>query len=537
VSSTLFSAKGPLGSDRAALAALVCALLLAGLRVSLLPLHADLSNAFSHDSAYIAIVARNLLEGKGWVDDASWLVFLHPARLPMPYRNANPLYPLLTACAARICHIPVAPAGLLVAALASGGLLLAAYYLVLYFLKRPWTALAVATAVAVFPPLWEDALRMLPDSLHLALLVAGVAFFVRAERPVCATAAGALLGAAWLTRSTAALAAPALLVYAFAMWGARKALRRLGLVAAAALVAASPWLVYSARVWGSPFGSDSSYSVFQDFYAQPYHGSSDRFWHSPTPPPSPAELLRRQPAAVAVHILTGIPKVLRTWLRAGWETEYAPRLVFLILLLATAAVFRRHFRQPPLFATAIFCVTQIAVFALRADTVEPRYLAPFTTFCVLWLAGGLAELVTGYRRQFARYALIPICAVCAVYIPLQDGWLVRQFSAESAAAPWRNARRSLSDAITHQDPVIVADPYLYSYDTGAQALSIPESGDAYLRGYMDEYHSRWIMLTDAELRFWKVQWLGQLPPWLGVRATAGGGKLFERVDPPPGMPY
>ena len=208
------------------LAPLLGALALGALRLSLLPLDTDLSLAFSHDSAYVAIVARNLLHGKGWVNDASWLVFLHPARLPMPYRNANPLYPLVTALAARICGISVVKAGLLVAALASVGLLLATYFLVSHYLKRPGIALPIAAAVTIFPPLWEDSLRMLPDSLHLALLMAGIAFFVRAERPLCAVAAGILLGAAWLTRSTAALAAPALAVYAFRMWRGRKALVR-----------------------------------------------------------------------------------------------------------------------------------------------------------------------------------------------------------------------------------------------------------------------------------------------------------------------
>jgi hypothetical protein len=153
----------------------------------------------------------------------------------------------------------------------------------------------------------------------------------------------------------------------------------------------------------------------------------------------------------------------------------------------------------------------------------------------LWIACGVAELAAGSLRKLARYALIAGCAVCAVYIPLQDARLLRHYSAVSADAQWRTARRSFSDTITHEDPVIVADPYFYTYDTGAQALSIPESDDAYLKHYMGEYHSRWIMLTGAEERFWKPAWIAQLPSWLQIRATAGGGTLFEQVDPPHGM--
>jgi len=517
---------------------LLSALALGALRLSLLPLDTDLSLAFSHDSAYIAIVARNLVHGKGWVNDASWLVFLHPARLPMPYRNANPLYPLLTALAARILGISVVQAGLLVAALASVGLLLGTFFLVSRYLKRPWVALLVAAAVTVFPPLWEDSLRMLPDSLHLALLMAGMALFVRAERPIFAAAAGILLGAAWLTRSTAALAAPALIVYAFGMWGGRKALGRLLIAGAMAAAVASPWLVYSTHIWGSPFGSDSSYSVFQDFYARAFNGSSDRFWHSPALPPSPTELLRREGAAVVLHTITGIPKVLRVWLRESWEYDYTPRIVFVILLVAAAILFRRRFREPPLLASAVFGITQVAVFAIRADTVESRYLAPLTAFTVMWLACGVADLMAHCPGKSGRYALILGCAVCAVYFPLRDASLVRQLSAEdSHTAPWRRARRMMSATITHQDPVIVMDPYLYSYDTGAQALSIPESDDAYLLRYMSEYHSRWIMLTNDELQFWEPQWSSQLPSGLRIRAEADGGKLFEWVDAPRAMPY
>jgi hypothetical protein len=89
----------------------------------------------------------------------------------------------------------------------------------------------------------------------------------------------------------------------------------------------------------------------------------------------------------------------------------------------------------------------------------------------------------------------------------------------------------MAATITHQDPVIVFDPYFFSYDTGAQALSIPDSDDAYLMRYMDRYHSRWIILSDDEVRFWKPDWLAQLPSWLRIRTVSGGNTLFERVSP------
>jgi 4-amino-4-deoxy-L-arabinose transferase-like glycosyltransferase len=500
----------------------------------LLPFSTDLAPAFSHDSGYIAIVARNLLNGKGWVNDASWLVFLQPDHLPMPYHNANPLYPLLTAVAAKVFSIQVVPAGLLVSALADVALLIGAYFLVSYWLKNTWTALVIAVAVATFPPVWKFSLQMLPDSLTLTLLIAGLACFVRAENRLFAAAAGILFGAAWLTRSTASLMGPALAVYAFAVWRWPAALFRLSLAAAVALLVALPWLIYTAHVWGSPFRSDAPYYVFQDFFARSHGGSIHRYWRSPTPPPTPAELLRTDGAAVLTGAVTGIPKVLRAWLQAGWEDQYYPRIVFVILLVSVALISRRHLTEPPLLAAAVYVAMQIGVLSLRANSMEPRYLAPLTAFAVLCVGCGIAALPARWRPpRAAGYALYLGCAFFAVYTPLQDARLTWHtlLQEDPATANRRRIRRSIAATITHQDPVIVFDPYFFTYDTGAQALSIPDSNDAYLMRYMDRYHSRWIILSDDEVRFWKPDWQAQLPSWLRIRAVSGGNTLFERVAP------
>ncbi len=64
-----------------------------------------------------------------------------------------------------------------------------AFFLVSYWLKNSWTALVIAVAVATFPPVWKFSLQMLPDSLTLTLLIAGLACFVRAENRLFAAAA------------------------------------------------------------------------------------------------------------------------------------------------------------------------------------------------------------------------------------------------------------------------------------------------------------------------------------------------------------
>ena len=135
-----------------------------------------------------------------------------------------------------------------------------------------------------------------------------------------------------------------------------------------------------------------------------------------------------------------------------------------------------------------------------------------------------------YAVLLAATGLLAGCAFFAVSVPVQDARLARQISAhDTSAAQTRRVRRSISAGITHQDPVVVYDPYFYSYDTRAQAVSIPQSDDGYLMRYMDQYHCRWIILTDEELSFWKPAWRTQLPPWLRIRAVIAGNTLFERA--------
>ena len=67
------------------------------IRIAFAFVQTDAQIAFGHDSAYLWIVARNVWLGLGFVNDAHWLVFLHPETLPVPFHNAAPLFSWLTA--------------------------------------------------------------------------------------------------------------------------------------------------------------------------------------------------------------------------------------------------------------------------------------------------------------------------------------------------------------------------------------------------------------------------------------------------------
>src|SRR5262245_30605503 len=120
----------------------------AALRLVLLPPGDPSLKGFSHDSAYITLVAQNLLDGRGYVNDAHWLVFLDPPALPIPYHNANPLYPTLIAGVSLITGLNPIAAGFAVSALSGVGVLAALLWLVAHYTPSPALRVALALPAA-----------------------------------------------------------------------------------------------------------------------------------------------------------------------------------------------------------------------------------------------------------------------------------------------------------------------------------------------------------------------------------------------------
>src|SRR5262249_47510198 len=135
------------------------------LRLALLPSDGAVVGGYGHDSGYITIVADNLLAGRGYVNDAHWLVFLHPDALPMPYHTANPLYPTVVAAVAWLTGRGTVWAGFAVAAVSSSLLFAGLYVIAGRYTARPWQRVALAAAGTFFPAVFEDSLHLLPDAL------------------------------------------------------------------------------------------------------------------------------------------------------------------------------------------------------------------------------------------------------------------------------------------------------------------------------------------------------------------------------------
>jgi len=513
------------------------------IRLVLLPPPNPALGGFGHDAAYICVVAQNLLAGRGYVNDAHWLVFLHPAGLPIPYHNANPLYPTLIAGLSGLTGLNVVTSGFAISALSHVLLLAGLFWLLGAYVAALPVRVLLTVAGGFFPAVFEDSVAVIPDQLCSAGSVWFVACLIRSRGLAGAAGAGAFLGLAWLTRSSVILMLPAALVLLIGKEGWPAACRRLGVAGLVAVLVCSPWLWHTYVVWGQPLRSDASYYLLQDYLAKRHGNDIERFWHSIDTPPSLGELARREPGPLLRHWLAGLPVTMYTlvakfsygnWLMAGL-------LVMLSLYAIGKFVFIPELRRrflPELTASVLYGLTLVGVFALRYRSLETRYFAVLALLLALLLAAtvwALAEELGAGRRMVAGPLLLAAGGFWLVFVPFLD---VRHFFESRLPQPERAEYFALAPQVNarfgDQGPMVVGfAPYFYTLATGAPALAIPEADDDYLRAYMERYGARYVFLTRKEINFWKPHWLqpGGLPAWLTKAADLGPARVYQRKEP------
>ncbi len=520
-------------------AIVACLIVYAVLRIALIPSAADVTRSFSHDSAYIAIVTRNVLAGRGLVNDASWLVFLNPPSLPMPFHNANPLYILVTAAVAWLTNADVVRAGLIVSAVSSALLIGAVVWLVSSFTTRR-VALIAAVGTAFFPTVYQLSLSMLPDALCLALSVAFVAAFVRDEQRWTWIAAGVLFGLAWLTRSSSSLLLPAAFVYGVLAWGVRRTVIRCVGVGVATFVVVSPWLWHSYQVWHNALRSDASYYLIQDIVVDKLGPHTDaallRYWHGTVVPPSMGAVVALDPVWFVRWVAVGAVQVVLA-LGSAWAASSILTASLIALLFAAALLEApKHWRRPEWIAAAVYAATTVGIFAIRPRSVEVRYLALLSILGAIVFMAVTVRAVTDLRQ--GRRGTAPVVAAAGLLfwlavVPIADVSLSRLMRRPNAERVAQRAMHLRMRDLTPAGPVVVESPYFYSYDTQRQALSMPDSDDRFLMSYMNRYGARAVLLTDAELAFWRPAWSrGQLPGELHVVERFPSASLFGLVSPP-----
>lgn len=535
---------------------LVSLLAFTALRLAEIPDEAMNYSGFTHDSGYICIVARNVLAGRGYVNDAHWLVFLHPEHLPVPYHNANPLYPTAVAGLAALTGRDVAWAGFAVSVLA-GSLLAAALYIAAgRYVTATWQRALLAAAGLFFPSVFEDTLHILPDALCAAMLGCFLAALVWGgwKNDV---AAGAFFGLAWLARSTAAAAVPAVLVFLLLQESPRGAARRGARLAAAALVVVLPWLIHTTVVWGSPLRSDASYYLWQHYHAIRHNdGNVVVYWHSPDTPPSMAEVLRNEPGELTEFYwskLKHMPKAIGVgWFSGGQEVGAAESLdnvqaaallgaLFLAAAgLAVAKWKRERLLTPPRVAGAVYVATVILALAPRGETLEIRYFTPPSILVALFVMSGTLSAVDLVLRGRILARLVGCVLVLAAavfwldYVRPRDVYVAKALYTRNDWTAWQlDIARKVDAEYLHGQPVVVGHfPYYYTFATGAPSLAMPAADEAYLMRYMERYGVRHVFLLDSEMG-WRWDWVqGRMSPRFRVVGRVEGGTVYELAKSP-----
>lgn len=449
-----------------------------------IPADVAVTGAFNHDSGYLSIVARNVASGQGFVNQAHWLLFLQPEQLPMPYHNANPLYPTLSAFVSHLGGWDTAKSGAIVSLFGHIVLALATYFLVTAFVPRPLTGWLAAAGVMFFPANFRESFAVLPDALATGLGVAVWAVVVRARHPAHWAGAGVLFGLAWLTRATALLALPVVGVYVICRHGWRKPLlpiRWLALFALAALVTISPWLIHTAATWGSPFRSDSTFYWLQEYHAHRNHIEVNQYWRSLTKPPSLGQILSNDPVGVASLAIKGIPYALWLWLAqlSDWSKPWL--VAFLLSVALGVWRLRSSYHDHRWEVLAGLLLTALTFFSLtiRAQTLELRYLGLSNVLLAL-----LAFAACYMRPHWLATAAL---VFWILLVPRQNWTAAKQMRTEqSDLVAYRQEARAVAQSNAGR-PVVTLLPYFYTYYTQQPAISTPYPGKSELLTIMRKY--------------------------------------------------
>ncbi len=532
----------------------VVALIFAALLIVGLPHTPFDVNGFSHDSAYVDRLVRNLLAGRGFVNDALWPVFLKPAAIPLPFHNQNPLYPLAIALVAPLVSGDTGLAGFIVSAMANAAIFWALATLAFERLRLGrGESVIVGAAGALSPTVLATGGRYLPDAMCAAAVLWCFVWTCRRGRwsPVVA---GAFFGIAWLTRSTAVLALPAIGIFLLLDRGLRRTVIEGVSMGASAAVVASPWLVYTAHIWGSPFRSDGPFSLVAEFQARlSYGGEQQRYWHSLAPPPQLRGLIASHPGewlSFYFHSFPPLVKAIVTGLANGVVGHASYVALLVIVALSAFGVWRLWDGRQSLtwqkssnvVALVTFLATNLAFFALLGGSIELRYVCAVNAMVAAALAVVAVRAARVVRREGVHAqrvaALVAGLGIIGAALALSED--VRIYRAQREHNPetvsyYALARRA-SAAAPGTDPVVVGFvPYSFNLATDRRALSIPQSTDDELRAYMMRYGARHVLLTDDERSFWRPAWASPsgVPAFLRVAMRDSSATLYEWVAPAP----
>jgi 4-amino-4-deoxy-L-arabinose transferase-like glycosyltransferase len=455
----------------------------------------------------------------------------------MPYHNANPLFPILIA-GAMAFGFDAVRAAFLISALSSTALVIALVFLLQRHVRSLYAAFAIAFLVALFPQVWAVSWDALADGLWLVFMIAFAAALERSETLRMTVLAGVFFGLAWLTRSAATAVLPGLIVWLWLAHGWKRGASRLAILGLAAAATASPWLIHTARVWGSPLRSDNGVVMNAWLNTWKSGATFNRETHRPVPPPPYSKALLENPSGFLAHYVAGFRPAATEFIRSTSDSDYL--LAAALALLATLITLYSPgaLRTAGFLATLVYGAIFLGFEALGGAGAEGRYLILLQALFAAWLFSSLytvwQEFQAG-RRDWLRLGAVALGILyLAILLPRHDYEVARSRRAVTLEnREYMRMAEQVNRDITHNAPVIVGDhAYYYTVSTGAQALSIPESTDGYLLSYMKKYHANYIFLSDAERRFWKPSWTqeGGLPEAIQLRANFGKYYVYQKTS-------
>ncbi|MEA2536224.1 MAG: hypothetical protein QOF11_458 [Chloroflexota bacterium] len=499
----------------------------------------SLSFPTPEDTAYYVGVARNIVEGRGWVSDAIWsfqtppLVFPRPAFevwLPLPSLLALPAMTLLgpTFDAAKIAAVLV---GSLVPVLAWRLALDLGEERGLPLGRARTLALGTGLTAVVYLPL--VLFGALPDSTmpFAALVLAATLLMTRLlRRPPTGRIVrdprliglGVVLGLAALTRNEAAWIA---LAWAGLVWWQGPRGRRLALVAvpaAIALVLFAPWAIRDWAVFGNPLPGQALANALSvtgfDIFA----------WRDP---PTVSRYLAIGPARLLELRVEGIWHNLANVLGAP---GFPISVIGLVALPWAAAA--GSLRPLVVFAVVTFLVTSLL---FPVATTWGTFLHAAGAIHVLLIVSALAALDAlivragqwrGWTRPVAWLGpTLTIASAVLFSLALttyadQSSQVARRYQllAERMAAIGRPLDATAG-------PIVTDFPIWLAEARRVRTLGLPDESPADVVDLAKSFPgARYLVMTDEDRGAW--------PGVLGT--TAPGADCFTEIDlgPPPGDP-
>jgi 4-amino-4-deoxy-L-arabinose transferase-like glycosyltransferase len=444
------------------------------------------------DAGNILEVGRNLAQGRGYVTYAKWDFYGEPGPVVHAEGNRQPLVPLVAAATFALGANTAAAARILTLIASLGALAL------LYLLIRRWLGpgLALAgVAVAALEPafLWFSS-RVQPEAYFVLLFFAAIAAagdFER-ERPslVRPIIVGVLLSLSYLCQLNGALLLVAYLVALFVAYR-RRAFAPAALALLAFAVAAVPWLIRNARVFGDPFYSQAKYFIIAP--------NQEQVWAVKRHVPTWAGFFASYDFfGLLSRYVRGLWRAIEPFLLGNLGTgepfKGAPFVAFVLLAAVAVPLLRR--RRALLFP-ALALLASILGFAVCGWGLF-RYFTPFYLLAIpLGLAGVIrAAGLFKRRRRWITAALVVILLLPFVK-PLartlrQDDRVEYKRLAE--VATWLNEH-------TNPDEVVVTWPrviqLLYQYDR--PTLYWPVGGVREILAVLANYDVRFVVVEPIVL--------------------------------------